>query len=250
MVNQIKQLSALGLALLLSGCITEIEGYQKPKPKAPDIAAKSYYDLGVAYMGKGRYDLAESKLLQSLKVSPTAEAYNAIAVLYEEQHDNALAEESYQTLVGRFPKYTRGYMNYSIFLCKNDRVSQMDALLKQMHSRGKELAAAGEIAAGDCAFNKGNEVKATAHYQKALQYEQHAAGALLPLAEIDLKQGRAQAAKQKVDTVNNYIGYSVRSVYLSVLANRELGNLTQERKMLNVLRTRYANTPEAAQLAD
>lgn len=238
------RLGALLIATLLSGCVTSIDGKQPPEPK-PKKAAQAYMELGVAYLQKGRYDLAEPKLQRSLATNPTAEAYNALALLYEGLHDNALAEETYKRLLADFPDYGLGYLNYNIFLCKYDRRSQIQQLAAQMASRGKDIAAIGQIAAGNCAFSKGDEVAAKRYYNEALTYEQYAAGALLPLAEIDLDGGFVAEAKRKIDKVNNYIGYSARSVYLSILVNRELGNRLDERKMMNVLRSRFAGTPEA-----
>lgn len=231
---------------LLGGCTTTNNSSRKKSD--PKDAAKSYFDLGVAYMGKGRYDLAEPKLQRSISLKPTPEAYNALAVLYEELHDNAIADDTYKKLVTEFPEYGRGYLNYNIFLCKYDRRDQIESLANAMAAQGQKIAAIAQIAAGNCALSKGDDVAARRHYNQALQYEQYAAGALLPLAEMDLNKGFAAEAKEKVDLVNNYIGYSAASVYLSVLANRDLGNRAEERKMTQVLRTRYANSPEAKKL--
>lgn len=233
------------VALILSGCVAGVNNRNAPEPN-PKKAAKTYMELGVAYMQKGRYDLAEPKLQRSLAAHPMQEAYNALALLYEELHDNALAEENYKQLVAQFPDYGLGYLNYNIFLCKYDRRAQIQQLATQMASRGKEIAAIGQIAAGNCALSKGDKIAAKRYYSQALTYEKYAAGALLPLAEIDLQDGFVAEAKNKVDLVNNYIGYSPRSVYLSVLVNRDLGNRAEERKMMNVLRSRFPRSPEAA----
>lgn len=238
-------ISGLGL-LFLSGCmmITESNAPQKN----PNAAAKSYFELGIAYLQRGRYALAESKLQRSIENEPTAEAYNALALLYEEQHENSLAEQTYKQLITKFPDYGRGYLNYNIFLCKYNRRSQIAELATQMAQKGKDIAAIGQIAAGDCAQSKGDNTAAVRHYQQALQYEPYSAGALLPLAEINLKQGFVEKAKKQVDTVNNYIGYSAKSVYLSALIERDLGNKVAERKMLHALRNRFPNSPEAAMI--
>lgn len=233
---------------LLTGCITTVDGYQAPKPKSPEVRAKAYFDLGAAYMGKGRYDLAEPKLQLSLQINPTGQAYNALAVLYEEQHENLLAEDTYKTLIKDFPNYDRGYLNYHIFLCKYDRQDQIFALNNMMTAKGEPLASLGEIAAGDCALNKGRLEKAKQHYNKALQFNPYAEGALLALAKINLQRGFVAEAKKQVDLANNQIGFSAESVYLSVLINRELGNLAAEKKFLQVMRTQFAGSPEATEL--
>lgn len=232
----------------LTGCITTVDGKKPPKPK-PKAAAKSYMELGVAYMRRNRYDLAEPKLQRSIASNPTPEAYNALALLYEETHNNQLAEETYTSLLKEFPNYPRGYLNYNIFLCKYDRVEQIASLAASMASRNKEIAAIGEIAAGNCALSKGDDVTAEHHYNNALQHEKYAAGALLPLANINLQKGFVAEAKAYVDTVNNYIGYSSQSLYLAILIARELGNALDERKMTRELMTRFPNSEEARNLS-
>lgn len=242
-----KNITALAVSLLLCGCITTIDGKKPPKPK-PKAAAKSYMELGVAYMKRGRYDLAEPKLQRSVDTNPTPEAYNALALLYEETHNNLLAEETYKSLVEKFPDYSRGYLNYNIFLCKYDRVGQIADLANKMSSRSKEIAAIGQIAAGNCALSKGDDNTAQQHYQQALTYEKYAAGALLPLADINLRNGFVEEAKGYVDTVNNYIGYSAQSLYLATRIARELGHAVEERKMARELQNRYPNSNEAQQI--
>lgn len=232
---------------MLTGCITTIDGKKPPKPK-PKAAAKSYMELGIAYMKRNRYDLAEPKLQRSIESNPTPEAYNALALLYEETHNNLLAEETYKKLLKKFPDYARGYLNYNIFLCKYDRVGQIADLAKSMASRNKEIAAIGEIAAGNCALSKGDNATAEQHYENALAYEQYAAGALLPLAEINLNKGFVKEAKNYVDTVNNYIGYSAQSLYLATLIARELGNALEERKMARELLNRFPQSEQARRL--
>lgn len=243
-----RKIITLGLGVMLmslTGCITTIDGYERSKPKEESVRAKSYFDLGVAYMGKQRYDLAEHKLRYSIGIFPTAEAYNALAVLYEEQHENALAEETYKKLLAGFPEYALGYMNYYVFLCKYDRQSQIDTIAATMHSKGKTLAALGQVSAGNCALEKGNQSKAKQYFQQALTYEPYSAGALLPLAEMNYEKGFMAEAKKQVDLVNNHVGYSARSVYLAVLINRELGNRLEERNYLQALKTQFAGSEEA-----
>ncbi len=238
---------ALLAALLLAGCSVVREG-RAPIKAQPQKAAKTYYELGVAYMKRGRYALAELKLQRSLEKQPAADTYNALALLYEMQHENALAEQAYQELIAKYPTYERGYANYNFFLCKYDRQSQIEQLAKQMAAQGGAIATVGQLAAGDCAMRKNDTNRAEMHYKQALKYNPHVAGALLPLAEIDLERGNVADAQIKINQVHNYVGYSARSVYLAVLISRELGNELEERKMENVLRSQFANSPEAKEI--
>ena len=208
--------------MLLSRC--GFVDAQEHESRLPEVTAKAYFDLGAAYMVKKRFDLAESKLELSLRDLPTPEALNALAVLYESQHDNVLAENTYKKLIKDFPDYIMGYSNYYIFLCKYDRKNQIITLNNIMISRREKFAGIGFIEAGNCAITRDRVAKAKEYYKQALAYDPYVAGALLPLAKIDHDRGFVEEAKRKVDLVNNQIGYSARPVYLSVLTSRELGN--------------------------
>lgn len=232
------------LSALSAGCTTTVTGNPAPAPNL-DKAAQSYYELGIAYLQKERYDLAAQKLQRSLHAKPTAKAYNALALLYETRHDNALASATYQRLLADFPDYQRGYLNYHIFLCQTKRDVQRQQLTDAMMQRGGELAALGQIADGDCALRRDEADKAQPYYRRALDINPDATGALLSLAEIDLNRGKIVEAKAKVDRVNEVAGYSARSVYLSLLVNQQLGNAVEAQKMNHLLRTRFAHSPQA-----
>ncbi|MPV85856.1 hypothetical protein [Ostreibacterium oceani] len=236
--------SVLAVQFLLAGCITSVDGDEPPEPK-PEAAAQSHFELGIQYIQRERYDLAEHRLQRSIELFPMPEAYNALALVYEEVRQNLLAEEVYEKMIAEFPDFGRGYMNYSIFLCKYDRKDQIKSLIDRMLASDRTLAALGEISAAECYRANGDEAQAIVHYQRALEYEPYSAGALLPLAEIDISKGFIPEAKQKVDTVNNQIGYSARSVYLSILIAQELGNQLELRNLMRVMQTRYAGTEEA-----
>lgn len=236
------------MSSLLSGCIVTVDGPQPPK-KNHHAASKSYFELGAAYMQKGRYDLAEPKLLRSIKLHPNADAYNALAVLYEEQRKNLLAEENYSLLIKKFPFYARGYLNYSIFLCKYNRENQLTELVNHMKKNTKSIAALGQIAAGNCAIGKKRNAAARAFYTEALKFDRYAAGALLPLAELDMQAGLLGAAKDKVETVHNYIGYSEGSLQLAIRIAKKMDQPAVAKKMEAELISRFPNSPQAQQVS-
>ena len=159
--RNIPLLAACAAALLLSGC--ETFGFGK-KNSDDDIiptvvkkkadygqAYKDYVELGAQYLQMGRYDLAEPKLKRAIEIdSHPPEAWNILAILYEEKRDIASGNQIYQKLIHSHPEYLLGYTNYVTFLCKFDRDSEMQTVLGQMRGRNAEFKTAAYIAEGNC----------------------------------------------------------------------------------------------------
>ena len=112
--RNIPLLAALAAAMLLSGC--ETLGFGKKnnddeiiptvtKKKADyGQAYKDYVELGAQYLQMGRYDLAEPKLQRAIEIdSRPPEAWNILAVLYEEKRDIASGNQIYQKLIHSHP---------------------------------------------------------------------------------------------------------------------------------------------------
>lgn len=214
-----------------------------------DQAYQDYLQLGAEYVRRGRYDLAEPKLKRAIEIdSRPPEAWNILAVLYEETRNIAAGEQVYQKLIASHPDYALGFMNYATFLCKFDRAAELQGLLGKMRSKGTEFTALSYIAEGDCARERNQVAAATTAYRQALNFDNHAAGALLPLADMELAQGNYQAAANYINVVHTYVGYSPESVRIGILAARGLGNAQQENDLLRVMRSSYQGSEQARTL--
>ena len=257
--RNIPLLAALAAAMLLSGC--ETLGFGKKnnddeiiptgtKKKADyGQAYKDYVELGAQYVQMGRYDLAEPKLQRAIEIdSRPPEAWNILAVLYEEKRDIASGNQIYQKLIHSHPEYLLGYTNYATFLCKFDRDSEMQALLGQMRGRNAEFKTAASIAEGNCMERRGQSGAAENAYKQAIAANPQAEGALLPLAQIALQKGDYAGALRYLRVVHTYVGYSPESVKLGIEAARKSGDTRMEEELVRVMRGNYKSTPEAKSL--
>ncbi len=241
----------LVVCTILSGCIVTVDG-TPPKKVNYAAAANSYLKLGVAYMQKKRYDLAEPKLLRSIKLSPNAEAYNALALLYEEQHNQSLAEKTYQTLIEDFPDYARGYWNYGIFLCKNQRDAQLNTLVANMAKLTKmdqsSAMVLGQVISGECALHKQDYRQARTFFKTALRYDSDNAVALMALANMEFQQGLLTQAQEKVDRFHNRVGYSPKSLQLAIRLAKKMNQGIVAKKMKAILIRDFPHSPQAKRL--
>ncbi|MBV7434296.1 tetratricopeptide repeat protein [Cardiobacteriaceae bacterium TAE3-ERU3] len=228
----------VGIVALLSGCASTNSG-SKVKPDY-ERAYQDYLSLGAQYLQMGRYDLAEPKLKRAIEIdSEPAEAWNVLAVLYEEKGDIAAGYQVYEKLTTSHPDYALGFINFATFLCKFNRDPERQALYQRMRGKDQAFATLSYIAEGNCAQERGNNAGAVSAYEQALSYDRYAAGALLPLAEIALNQGDANTAQQYLRVVHTYVGYSPESIMLGIQAAQMLGD---EREIQNLQRMLRANS--------
>lgn len=228
--------SLISAGLLLSGCSSTGGGSRKIQPDY-DKAYQDYLALGARYLQMGRYEMAEPKLKRAIEIdSEPAEAWNVLAVLYEQKRDIASGYQVYEKLTTSHPNYALGFVNFATFLCKFNREPERQALYQKMRAKDKTFVTLSYIAEGNCARERNNLAGAMTAYQKALSYDQYAAGALLPLAEIALRQGDAAKAQQYLKIIHTYVGYSAESTALGIQAAQALGNQREVEDLQRIMR--------------
>lgn len=255
----ITRFSALAAAVMLGGCSSF--GFGSKSDDSNDLptriekktdykqAYQDYVELGAKYVQMGRYDLAEPKLKRAIEIdSHPPDAWNILAVLYEEARDISSGNQIYQKLIRSHPEYLLGHVNYATFLCKFDRDSEMQTLLNQMRARNAEFKAAAYIAEGNCMAARNQTGQAENAYKQAIAVNPQAEGALLPLAEISLQKGDAAGALRYLKVVHTYVGYSPQSVKIGIEAARKGGDSRMEEELVRVMRANYKNTPQAQSL--
>lgn len=253
-MNYLKLSALIAFSLSLAACTstvttTKTVGGSSGVEANYDQAYQDYVQLGAEYVRRGRYDLAEPKLKRAIEInSRPPEAWNILAVLYEEKRDIASGDQVYQKLIASHPDYILGYMNYATFLCKFDRNSELEGLLAKMRAKGSQFSALSYIASGNCLRGKNNLTAASSAYRQALSFDNHAAGALLPLAEIELGQNNYQAAENYIEVVHTYVGYSAESVRIGILAARGTGNAQKEDDLMRIMRSSYQGSEQARAL--
>lgn len=214
-----------------------------------DQAYDNYLALGAQYLQMGRYDLAEPKLIRAIEIdSSQPEAWNVLAVMYEQKRDISAGFNAYQKLINSHPNYVLGYFNFATFLCKFERDSEAQALYQQMRTKGGDFATMSYIVEGNCAQKRGKTLQAENSYKQALAHDPYSSGALLPLAEIALERGDGQAALNYLKVVHTYVGYSAESAYLGILAARKVGDVRTEEDLMRMMRATYLNTEQAKSL--
>ncbi|WP_024952381.1 MULTISPECIES: type IV pilus biogenesis/stability protein PilW [Cobetia] len=111
-------LLCLGIASLsLSGCATRVE--TNDPYAAPDSgrASAAYVELGEAYLGRNQLQRADNAFQKALKLEKTnAQAKAGLAMIYQQQGENALADDYFKQAIDSDPSFTRARNNYAAFL--------------------------------------------------------------------------------------------------------------------------------------
>jgi tetratricopeptide (TPR) repeat protein len=93
-----------------------------------------YENRGMAYLQKGRDDLAFNDFTQAIELNPHfASAYNNRAIIYDKQGKKDLALNDFNTAIEMDPSYVVTYLNRSIFHFQNGapQKAMADALKAQ-----------------------------------------------------------------------------------------------------------------------
>lgn len=241
------------MLLGLTACSSSQVGKSIAKPNYSK-AYEDYLSLGVQYVQMGRLDLAEPRLKRAIEIdAEPPEAWNVLAVLYEEKRDVAAGYQIYEKLISSHPDYALGYQNFATFLCKFEREPERVALHQKMRAKNADFQILSYISEGDCLISRNNLQAAKAAYQQAVQVASAvsnpippiANNALLPLARMAQQQGDNQSALQYLRVLHTQIGYSAESVAIAIRAARALGDRALEDEMMRVMRGNYHETEQA-----
>lgn len=203
---------------------------------------EDYVSLAAQYFEKGRYDWVERSLMNAIRINnKRPEAWNILAVLYEETNDLAKANQTYLTLLNKKSDFLLGYKNYATFLCKLGRNSELNNLLNKMRDKNLTFKISSYIYRGDCFISQGKIDQAKQSYLSALKLDSKSRDVLLPLAGIAIKEEDFATALKYLQTIHTYIGYSPESVQLALISAKKIGDKDLIRKLTQIMRTNYSN---------
>lgn len=229
--------------LVVSGCASKVEREGVDSEKASVANA----ELGVAYIAKGNYNVAMTKLKKAIAYdSENANANHYIAVLYGQLKQNDLADRYFKIAMELDEEDSSIKNNYGIFLCGTSSYEKglkllNEALLDPLYSdKGQAYENMGL-----CAEKQGNIRNAENFYNTALTFKKNLPAALLGLAQIEFDKKNIQSAASYFDRYTKIAQHTAQSLWLGVLIERKKGRGGRSGSYALKLKRNFPDSKEA-----
>jgi len=210
----------------LEQVIQDDKNIPKDNQIPPDKIAKTYLQLGVEYMRRGKNDIALTKLKKALQVDNNySTAHNAIAVLYERLGLNDEATQHYQKAMALKPNGSDIHNNYGQFLCKQKQWKEADEhFLKALENPAYSTPEITYTNAGLCALRNNNTVKAETYLRTALQKNPKFPKALYQMANLSYEQKHYVQARDYLQRYLEVAEHTPKALWLGIRIERVLNN--------------------------
>ena len=240
----------LSLACVLAGCV-RTGGMVDPLSTAEGRAAArdAYIQLGIGHLQQGSTEKAKEPLRQALMLdSSSAEAYSALAVVYQYEMEPKLADEHYRKALALSKSDTRILNNYGGFLFEQKRYDEAYA----QYLRAAEDTMYGERSRvfenlGLTAIQLGKREEAKQFFERALRLNSQRAISLLQMGLLSYEDKNYVAAR------SYYAGYTEsgrqnpQSLLLGIRLARVFEDRDQAASLGLQMKRLYPGTPEYQQ---
>ena len=177
----------LSFAILLAGCVRTGGTVDPMSTKEGRAQARdAYIQLGIGHLQQGSTEKAKEPLRKALELdSSSAEAYSALAVVYQYELEPKLADDSYRKAISLSDGETRILNNYGGFLYEQKRYPEAKERFEQASKDNlyQERARVFENL-GMTALMMKQRAEARAYFERALRLDARQARALLEMAEL------------------------------------------------------------------
>jgi type IV pilus assembly protein PilF len=213
------------LVLALPGCVTESSN-RRVVPVSQEQALQDHIQLGLSYLGQGNRQSARFHLLKALDLDDrSAGAHNGMALLFQMELENALAEEHFEKAISYDSDFTRARNNYGVFLFQQERYEEaLKQFEKASQDTNYELRPQVFLSLGIVAERLGRHQQAEESWNKALALEPRLAGVYLEFASLYFKQQDFSKARQYLATYDRLGRPTARSLWLAVRIEHHFGN--------------------------
>ena len=188
-------------------------------------ASATNLQLGIGYIRRGQYEVAQKKLLKAIKQdSNNVVAYTTMAFLMMQINKMDEAEGYYLDALdikGNDPELYNGYGTY---LCRVGRVDDaMEQFQKAYEDPFYKTAYLSYANAGTCLLQAGNYKYAEKMLRQALKSQPELSGALISMAELSIKTKKFMSARAYIQRYHAINKPSAESLWVQVQAERSLG---------------------------
>ncbi|HVL00304.1 MAG TPA: type IV pilus biogenesis/stability protein PilW [Dongiaceae bacterium] len=238
-------LIAVGLALVLAGCVTESDS-RLEQNKNPEKATRAYVEAGMTYMQRNQMDNAHRTLMRAVELSPDDPAVNnAVALFFQKEGDHAQTEKFFKRALSKDPEFSQARNNYAAYLFSRGEyekaIEQLERVTKD-YRYDKRFAAFENL--GLCYLKTGNVEKALESFNRALKLNNSLPVSILEVAEIKFNQGDNALSLDYLSRYEKLSKPSPRQLWLGIRLQRVLGDKNKLASYELQLRNMFPGSPE------
>jgi type IV pilus assembly protein PilF len=220
--------------------------------EGPDYqkAALINVELGLGYLAQGQVTRAKTKLTHALKLAPNLpETHTAMAYFMEMVSDHKDAEREHKKAVSLSSGKGAVYNNYGAFLCRRGRYKEADesfhyALEDKTYARTAEVYENAGLCALKWTDQQTAQLKAAEYLTTAIHRDPSRSSAVLELAALNLKQGKASEAKDLLSRYKSVAEPNARSLWLGIQVAKVLKDEEGVSNQALTLKNLFQDSPE------
>lgn len=212
----------LAAASLLTSCVTVTES-RLTKKASPEKAVENYTQLGLAYLQKGRPDLARQRLQKALEINEDhAPANDAMALLWQSEGEFDLAEEYFRKAIRNDGSFTRARHNLGRLYSQTNEFRKAETELKRASGDryyNNRVAAFNDLAMNY--YRQGKVEPAIAAYADALRIAPYNAEALVNGSTLLFEAQRYEESMKYFDRFDRLVqreqtAHTAHSLWLGI----------------------------------
>jgi len=247
-MNKISGLLIYIVVFSLSGCsIWQNKGKEDKAELNLKQASITNVQLGVGYLRRGQYEVAQEKLLKAIELDSTnVDAYTTMAFLLMQIDKMEEAEEYYQEALDVKENDPELHNSYGTYLCRVGRIDEAMVQFKDAYSNPfYKTAFLAYSNAGTCLLQAEKYELAEKLLRKALKLEPELSGALISMAELSIKTGKYMSSRAYIQRYHAINPPSAESLWVQVQAERALGAKEHYHKYARQLLDEFPDSEQA-----
>lgn len=215
-----------------------------------EAAAKKHVELGLAYIGIARYDVALDEAKTALRFTPDyPPAHHLMGVVYLFINDMPNAKASLERALSLAPGDPEVQNTYGWYLCLTGAADKAQHYFNSSARNPYYRYATRPLTnSGRCYMRSKDYVRAKTSLEQAVQVDPNNSDAVLDLAEVSYRLKDYDGARRNLIEFNRLREPTAASIWLGVRTERARGNREAEASYAEQLRNRFPDSPETKKL--
>jgi len=219
---------------------------------APEDPAEANARLGLAYMERGEYDVAVTKLKKAIEINPDlAQAHHYLAEAYQHLGNVELADKQFRRAISLSGSNPALQNNYGIFLCRQGRFK--DALRHFARAYDDNDYTRQDESyenAGLCALRIPDTARAERFFRHALKIDPRRTEALNQMAQLEYNRGQYLKARAFLQRLFDLGKSSPQNLMLGIKVESKLGDRQAVDRYAARLKKQFPHSPETRSLTE